>query len=106
MSENEKNVFDQVKGKFLRVPLSLRGWPKWLVWAASFVGFIYILNPGMGVFEFIPDNIPGIGNLDEGLAFLMVYYGIMELFAPNIRRQFQNEGDEEDVVDAEWSDGN
>jgi hypothetical protein len=26
---------------------------------------IYIINPGFGVFEFIPDNIPFIGNLDE-----------------------------------------
>ena len=105
MSEKEKIDFDHVKGKFLRVPLSLRGWPKWLVWAASLVGFVYILNPGMGVFELIPDNIPGIGNLDEGLAFLMVYYGIMEFFAPHIRKQFKNEANDEDVVDAEWSDG-
>lgn len=27
---------------------------------------LYLLNPGFGVFEFIPDFMPGIGNLDEG----------------------------------------
>lgn len=26
---------------------------------------LYLINPGFGVFEFIPDNIPFIGNLDE-----------------------------------------
>ena len=25
----------------------------------------YMLNPGAGVFELIPDNIPFVGNLDE-----------------------------------------
>ena len=25
----------------------------------------YILNPGAGVFELIPDNLPIVGNLDE-----------------------------------------
>ncbi len=29
---------------------------------------IYLLNPGAGIFELIPDNIPFIGNLDEAAA--------------------------------------
>jgi len=29
------------------------------------VSLIYLFNPGWGVFELIPDNIPVIGNLDE-----------------------------------------
>ncbi len=29
---------------------------------------IYILNPGAGIFELIPDNLPLIGNLDEAAA--------------------------------------
>lgn len=28
----------------------------------------YLLNPGAGIFEFIPDNIPFVGNLDEAAA--------------------------------------
>jgi uncharacterized membrane protein YkvA (DUF1232 family) len=103
MSEQDKLDFDYIKGKFLRIPLSLRGWPKWLVWLLSLLGLVYILNPGAGIIELVPDFVPGIGNLDEGLAFLMVYYGIMEFFAPQIRRQYNSENDE-DVVDAEWSD--
>jgi hypothetical protein len=29
---------------------------------------IYLLNPTAGVIELIPDNLPFVGNLDEGLA--------------------------------------
>ncbi len=29
---------------------------------------VYILNPGAGVFELIPDNVPVFGNLDEAAA--------------------------------------
>jgi len=50
----------------------------------GFIGIIsllYLLNPGIGLFEFIPDNVPFIGNLDEATAtFLLLsslaYFGI------------------------------
>lgn len=29
------------------------------------LGALYILNPTAGVLEILPDNLPGIGNLDE-----------------------------------------
>ena len=29
---------------------------------------LYLLNPTFGVFEIFPDNLPFIGNLDEGAA--------------------------------------
>jgi len=29
---------------------------------------IYLLNPGAGVFELIPDQLPIVGNLDEAAA--------------------------------------
>ena len=42
---------------------------------------VYLLNPGAGVFELIPDNIPIIGNLDEAAALTILllclkYFGI------------------------------
>jgi len=42
---------------------------------------VYLLNPGAGIFELIPDNLPLIGNLDEAaaVATLMMclkYFGI------------------------------
>lgn len=29
---------------------------------------VYILNFGAGIIEFIPDNLPIVGNIDEGAA--------------------------------------
>jgi hypothetical protein len=29
---------------------------------------VYLINPGAGVIELLPDNLPIIGNIDEGLA--------------------------------------
>jgi|GEM_PF-1120609 len=66
------------KLKMFTTPLSLRGWPAWLVYVAAAVGLIYAINPTMGIFEFIPDNLPLIGNLDEGVAFLLIWFGLVE----------------------------
>ena len=35
----------------------------------AIVSVAYLLNPGAGVFEILPDNLPIVGNLDEA-AFL------------------------------------
>lgn len=45
------------------------------------ISVIYILNPGAGVIELIPDNIPIIGNLDEAAAVTILisclaYFGV------------------------------
>ncbi len=47
-----------------------------LVLFAAGLSLLYLLNPGFGVFEFIPDNIPFIGNVDEGLAAYVLYSAI------------------------------
>jgi hypothetical protein len=39
----------------------------------SVVSVVYLINPTAGVFEFLPDNIPLIGNVDEGLAAYVLY---------------------------------
>ncbi|NLE83113.1 MAG: DUF1232 domain-containing protein [Chloroflexi bacterium] len=61
------------------VPLSSRGVPRWLVLALGVLSFLHILNPTMGIIELIPDNLPIIGNLDEGVAFLLIMYAVREL---------------------------
>lgn len=51
------------------------------VLALGLLGLVYILNPGAGFLELIPDNIPFIGNLDEGAAVVFIlaalrYYNV------------------------------
>ena len=65
--------------KALSEPLSKYGWPSWLVFAMAIIGLIYLLNPTLGIIEFIPDNLPIIGNLDESVAVMLVLAGIVEL---------------------------
>ncbi|MCU0519751.1 MAG: DUF1232 domain-containing protein [Anaerolineae bacterium] len=74
----KQELRDQL-GPFL-TPLSLRGIPVWLVYLAGLFGLIYILNPTAGVLELLPDNLPFVGNLDEGAAFALLWYGLVELF--------------------------
>ena len=85
MSESENN--NQPKYNFLTKPLSLRGWPSWIILLLALVGFGYLLNPGMGIFEIIPDNIPFIGNLDEGAATMLIWYGMVEILEMRRRRR-------------------
>ncbi len=52
-----------------------------LVALAAFVSFVYLINPGAGFLEIIPDNFPVIGNLDEAAACAIIlaafrYFGI------------------------------
>jgi len=60
-----------------------------LVVVVGLLSLIYLINPTAGVLELIPDNIPGIGNLDEATAvFLLIscvrYFGfdIANFFKP------------------------
>lgn len=66
--------------RLLSEPLSKRGWPVWLVYLLSALGLLYLLNPTAGLIEFLPDNLPLIGNLDEGVAVLLVLAGLVEFF--------------------------
>lgn len=66
-------------GSFMTSPLSERGVPRWLVMIFSVVGFVYLLNPTAGIIELIPDITPFIGNIDEGGAFLLLWYGLLEI---------------------------
>jgi hypothetical protein len=75
------------KFNFLNKPLSLRGWPTWLIMLVAVGGLIYLLNPGLGIFEMIPDNIPFIGNLDEGGAAILVWYGLVEILEKRRRNK-------------------
>lgn len=50
-----------------------------IVLVISFIfSVLYIINPTFGVFEFIPDNWPLIGNLDEAGATALLIWAINE----------------------------
>ena len=52
-----------------------------MVLVFGFLSFLYLLNFNFGVFEFLPDNLPVIGNVDEALAACILlnclaYFGL------------------------------
>ena len=54
---------------------------KLVVFGLGLIAVIYLFNPGAGIFELIPDNLPYIGNLDEAAAMALLlsclrYFGI------------------------------
>ena len=57
--------------------------PGWLgtIWAAigAVVSVIYLCNPGLGIFEILPDALPVIGNLDEVFFTLLLLYCLQNL---------------------------
>lgn len=56
---------------------------KALAVAGIVIGVIYIINPGAGVIELIPDLVPFVGNLDEAGATALVLWGIQALRQPD-----------------------
>lgn len=59
------------------------------MFAVGLLSLIYLANPTAGFIEFLPDNLPGVGNIDEALvAFLLLnslaYFGLdlRNLFRP------------------------
>jgi uncharacterized membrane protein YkvA (DUF1232 family) len=62
---------------------------KYLVAVIGILAGLYLLNPGFGVFELIPDNIPIIGNLDEATAAFLVF-SALAYFGMDLRDVFGN----------------
>lgn len=65
---------------------------------AGVIALIYLMNPGWGVFEFLPDNLPLVGNLDEAgatalLLSSLAYFGvnIHSIFKPE-KEKLDEEG--------------
>ncbi len=59
-----------------------------LVAVAGIVALIYLLNPTLGIFELLPDNLPFIGNLDEATA-MMVLLAALRYFGVDLTRFFK-----------------
>lgn len=54
-------------------------WPPFLIYFTGIVGVAYLLNPTAGILELIPDNLPLVGNLDEGAAAFLVWNAIQKI---------------------------
>jgi uncharacterized membrane protein YkvA (DUF1232 family) len=54
------------------------------------LSIFYLLNPTMGIFEFIPDNIPLVGNLDEAGATALLIM-CLRYFGCDITKLFNRE---------------
>jgi hypothetical protein len=60
---------------------------KFLVATIGGLSGLYLLNPGLGIFEFIPDNAPFIGNLDEATATFLLF-SALAYFGYDVRDVF------------------
>ncbi|MFP4497811.1 MAG: hypothetical protein ACLFQV_06320 [Vulcanimicrobiota bacterium] len=49
---------------------------KLFVLALGLFSVVYLINPTGGTLEFIPDNLPILGNLDEASATMLLLYSI------------------------------
>ena len=58
---------------------------------AAILAGLYILNPTMGVFELLPDNIPFIGNLDEAAATAILLWAVKTLGFMQHKEEMQSE---------------
>lgn len=72
-----------------------------VVFLLGLAATFYLVNPGAGIFELIPDNLPFLGNLDEvGATALLLaclrYFGIDPISLFQRRRK-----EEGPVVDVE-----
>lgn len=52
-----------------------------LFFALSAFCVVYLVNPTLGVFEFLPDNLPIVGNLDEAGATAALIWSLRRLFS-------------------------
>lgn len=52
------------------------------------LAFLYLLNPTMGLFEFLPDNLPLVGNIDDATA-TMVLLGALRYFGYDLTQLFR-----------------
>jgi len=55
------------------------GWARALAWGTIILGSVYMINPTAGIFELLPDNLPGLGNLDEAAVLFLMYSAMLYL---------------------------
>jgi uncharacterized membrane protein YkvA (DUF1232 family) len=65
-----------------------RGGKDIIVLLVMVISAIYLINPTAGVIEIIPDVVPFVGNLDEGVATTLLLSGL-SYFGINLTNIFK-----------------
>lgn len=75
------NPYSSIKAEIVDDKKSARPDPSTLIIniGIAILCAIYILNPTAGFLEFIPDNLPVVGNLDEASATAGLLYALSNL---------------------------
>jgi len=63
---------------------------KILVFLVGLASVVYLLNPGAGIFEMLPDHLPIFGNLDEAAA-VWVLLLCLKYFGVDLTRFFRGD---------------
>lgn len=71
---------------------------KILVALLGCLSLLYIINPGAGLFELIPDNLPLIGNLDEAAAVTLLLM-CLRYFGIDLTSLFRRERPDDETLD-------
>jgi len=69
-----------------------------IVFCLGVIALLYLLNIGMGFIEFIPDNIPFVGNLDEAGAVALLLM-CLRYFGIDVTRIFEKEIKNKKVIE-------
>jgi hypothetical protein len=67
---------------------------RFFVFILFVLSIAYLVNPGAGIFELIPDNIPLVGNLDEVGAAVLFLNCLRFLFGIDLTKIFEKEEEE------------
>ena len=73
---------------------------------AGVLAVMYMMNPTLGIFELLPDNLPFVGNIDEAAA-TTVLIGVLGYFGitlPPIFSRPPQRRDDRPIADAEIVD--
>ncbi len=71
------------------------------IFVTGVISTLYLINPGAGIFELIPDNLPLVGNLDEAGATALLL-ACLRYFGFDFLALFKGRSkDEGPVIDVE-----
>ena len=74
-----------------------------LVAIIGMISVLYLINPGAGIVEVIPDNFPLIGNLDEAAATVLLINCLADLRHLFHRKQPEDADAQSKIITGKFS---